>query len=370
MNQQIFYTYLLKNKTTGLSYYGVRYGKNCHPNDFWKTYFTSSKVIKSLILTYGKDDFVFQIRKTFLLKENAIKWENKVNRRLTVKSKKFLNKGYIHSMNSKYFNRKCISLVNLELNKEIKFPEDLPIPADWVKGRLCDTNKGKIRCHNPLTGEELVVLTRSEIPPGYKQGVVSRKPFNNPNTGEQSTFSKFDQIPEGWVPGSIQNTISDKIACFNPLTNKIKFVNDEYEIPKDWIKGIPKSGLKDKISIFNVGTGEEKMINKNSEIPDGWKKGKPSLKTRPVNKTKLITNVETGNYIVIKYDEQIPDGYIDQHPRKGIPNTWSKKLKWFTNVETNQIKMLDPDNVDLNIWVLGRGIKNQKPLVACSFPQY
>lgn len=370
MKSQIFYTYLLKNKTTGLSYYGVRYSKTCHPDDFWKTYFTSSKVIKSLILTYGKDDFVFQIRKTFNIKESAIKWENTVNRRLTVKSKKFLNKGYIHPLNSKYFNRKCISLINIELNKEIKFPEDLPIPIGWVRGRLCNTIKDKIRCHNPLTGEEKIVKSYSEIPKGYKQGIISRKPFNNPKTGEQSSFSKFDQIPEDWVQGSIQNTISNRIACFNPENGKIIFVTKEDEIPENWIKGIPKSGLKDKISIFNIETSEEKMIDKTSEIPNGWKKGKPSLKTRQVNRTKLVTNVETGKYIAIKCDEKIPDGYIDQHPRKGISNTWSKKLKWFTNLKTNQITMLDPNTVDLSIWVQGRGIKNQKLITACSYQQY
>lgn len=51
------YTYLIKLKRTGQLYCGVRAAKNCHPDDFWKTYFTSSKVVKQIIEVYGKESF-------------------------------------------------------------------------------------------------------------------------------------------------------------------------------------------------------------------------------------------------------------------------------------------------------------------------
>lgn len=87
------YTYLLKHKPTGLFYYGVRYSKDCNPEDFWVKYFTSSKSVKKLIENYGKDSFEYEIRKTFDSAEKAIMWENKVLKRLNViNNPKFLNK--------------------------------------------------------------------------------------------------------------------------------------------------------------------------------------------------------------------------------------------------------------------------------------
>lgn len=59
------YVYIIKNKTTQLKYLGVRYAKNCHPNDFWVTYFTSSKLVKKLIDLYGKEDFYIKILHKF-----------------------------------------------------------------------------------------------------------------------------------------------------------------------------------------------------------------------------------------------------------------------------------------------------------------
>lgn len=36
------YTYLIGWSKHNIWYYGKRTAKNCHPNDFWVTYFTSS----------------------------------------------------------------------------------------------------------------------------------------------------------------------------------------------------------------------------------------------------------------------------------------------------------------------------------------
>jgi hypothetical protein len=61
MKEWIPYVYVVKNKTTGLKYLGVRYAKGCHPDDLWVTYFTSSSLIKKLIDTYGKNDFYVKV---------------------------------------------------------------------------------------------------------------------------------------------------------------------------------------------------------------------------------------------------------------------------------------------------------------------
>lgn len=76
------FTYYIFHKPTGLKYYGVRFGKDCHPDSLWKTYFTSSRLVKSLIKDHGIDSFVVEVRKTFTTVEAAQYWEAKVIRRL------------------------------------------------------------------------------------------------------------------------------------------------------------------------------------------------------------------------------------------------------------------------------------------------
>lgn len=101
------YTYLLKCPN-GKYYYGVKYGKKkpniANPDKFWITYFTSSKNVHDLISIYGKDAFSFEIRRTFETAEQAIKWESKVNKKLTTKSDKFLNDSFVDGRNQQGTN--------------------------------------------------------------------------------------------------------------------------------------------------------------------------------------------------------------------------------------------------------------------------
>lgn len=87
------YTYLIGWSQLNKWYYGVRYGKNCSPDDLWKSYFTSSKYVHQLRLSMGEPDII-EIRKTFKNAKLALKWENTVLKRLKVKSNndKWLNK--------------------------------------------------------------------------------------------------------------------------------------------------------------------------------------------------------------------------------------------------------------------------------------
>ena len=86
------YTYLIGWSKLNIWYYGVRYSKNCDPNDLWKTYFTSSKSVKKFTLENGNPDII-QIRKTFKDKNSAIIWESRVLTKLNVIHKEeWLNK--------------------------------------------------------------------------------------------------------------------------------------------------------------------------------------------------------------------------------------------------------------------------------------
>ena len=65
MHDRTPFVYSVRNRTTGLFYYGSRYGKGCHPSDLWKTYFTSSKMVELLVETHGKDDFDVYVIQAF-----------------------------------------------------------------------------------------------------------------------------------------------------------------------------------------------------------------------------------------------------------------------------------------------------------------
>lgn len=86
------YTYLIGWSQLNKWYYGVRFGKNCHPSEFWVKYFTSSNRVKDMREKFGDPDII-QIRKTFDSAESAKKWETKVLVRCKVhKQEKWLNR--------------------------------------------------------------------------------------------------------------------------------------------------------------------------------------------------------------------------------------------------------------------------------------
>lgn len=90
-NRYLPYTYRIFCIPTREYYYGVRYAQTCHPDEFWITYFTSSKTVHRLIEEYGTHAFIFEIRRTFISQSAAIKWEHRVNQ-YTVKWDTYLNK--------------------------------------------------------------------------------------------------------------------------------------------------------------------------------------------------------------------------------------------------------------------------------------
>lgn len=91
------YTYLVGWSKFHLFYYGVQYGKTANPKNLWKTYFTSSKVVKEFAETNGDPDII-QIRQVFDSPEKAKEWERKVLTRMKVtESSVFMNQHNNHA---------------------------------------------------------------------------------------------------------------------------------------------------------------------------------------------------------------------------------------------------------------------------------
>ena len=134
------YVYLIGWSKLDRWYYGCSYARStkiANPQNLWKTYFTSSKLVKKFRKIHGEPD-VIQIRKTFEVAEQALSWEAKVIYRMDMvgdlrflnqkdMSNRFRNKGgYNHTEKSKqtYRNsytaerRKFLSEMSQELNKK------------------------------------------------------------------------------------------------------------------------------------------------------------------------------------------------------------------------------------------------------------
>ena len=62
--KHIPYVYFIKWTVTDQKYVGVRYAKDCHPDDLFESYFTSSKYVKKHIAIHGKPDII-HVCKTF-----------------------------------------------------------------------------------------------------------------------------------------------------------------------------------------------------------------------------------------------------------------------------------------------------------------
>lgn len=81
------YTYRIFHIPTKMWYYGVKFSKNCHPDDFWVTYYTSSKLVKALIEHFGKDSFIIKRIKKFSTKSEAVRWEQMFLTRINAASR-------------------------------------------------------------------------------------------------------------------------------------------------------------------------------------------------------------------------------------------------------------------------------------------
>lgn len=95
------FTYLIGWSKLNRWYYGSRtaritrclYESGCHPDDLWKTYFTSSNHVEEFRQKFGEPD-VIQIRRVFRSADDCLKWEYRVIKRLNLMNNpKWLNRG-------------------------------------------------------------------------------------------------------------------------------------------------------------------------------------------------------------------------------------------------------------------------------------
>jgi hypothetical protein len=171
--EHIPYTYLVGWSSLNKYYYGVRFAKDCHPNEFWVKYFTSSQKVKHLRVTHGDPDII-QIRKTFKTKNSARLWEKKVLKRLDVlNEEKWLNENIAGA---------TIQTPENNLSRSIKLKGKKV--SEFTKKVASITHKGKILSSE--TKQKLSELNRGSNHPQYgmksseeKKKKISEKNKNN-----------------------------------------------------------------------------------------------------------------------------------------------------------------------------------------------
>jgi hypothetical protein len=256
--ETIPYTYLLKNKTTGMFYYGVQYNKHAHPKNFWTTYFTSSNVVKEMIEKYGLEDWEYEIRKIFKTTTAALKWETTVLRRINALfHPKFLNKsnGYWNNADLRW----CYCIQDHSILKMV--PKDTKLPEGWdwgepnISSRMQGNNYTKgykwIKNINDSTIGKMIPKDQ-HIPTGFECGRPTTHIKNSTkgyrwvheisNPWNHFQIKLNESLPDGFAFGIGQH----KEHCNNHVTTKGKlwanngiehlFV-DSSEIPEGFIKG-------------------------------------------------------------------------------------------------------------------------------------
>ena len=260
------YCYLIGWSKLNKYYYGVRTARNCNPNDFWVKYFTSSKQVKRMIREYGDPDII-QIRKTFLDKDSAMKWESKVLRRLRANIRNdFLNlcntfsdfniSGYTTVKNLKSGKNEVVTCEEFKNGKNILYEHmnKGKIASEETRIKISENRKGKI------VSEE----TRIKISESLKG---EKHPFYNKNHSDE-TKRKMSEAKKN-------------------ISNETRIKMSEYR------KGKTHSEeSKKKMSEANKGKSHSEETKK---IMSESRKNKIWI-VNPNNETKFILSNEFENY--------------------------------------------------------------------------
>ena len=153
------YVYLIGWSNHDKWYIGARWAKDCHPDDLFKTYFTSSRHVKAFIQKHGLPD-VIKVRKTFDNIQSARLYEEKLLRRLDViKSDRWINK----SVNGRYLKHgaqepdhiaKRISagyktrLANGGFKVSPEHALRISLSLKGVSKTFTESHKRNLKCHN------------------------------------------------------------------------------------------------------------------------------------------------------------------------------------------------------------------------------
>jgi hypothetical protein len=184
----IYYTYLIGWSNHNKWYYGVRYSKDANPDELWKRYFTSSKVVKYFMEVNGDPDII-EIRKTFDSPVKARVWESKVLNRMRVSSdNKFLN---------------------ITTNAAPMSPSELPREVEALR-------RMKISSSHKMSNRKRT--SQKDSYPDSAKATISQKAKDRWSKVDRSVLS--EQMKQGWKNMSQESEEARKISWKNAYDSK------------------------------------------------------------------------------------------------------------------------------------------------------
>ena len=271
------YFYIIEFSLTGQYYAGSRYTKKLNErnirNDLWQRYFTSSKVIKMLISTFGKDSFTIKKLKVFNNLHEAKIYETKFLKKIDAKN----NPKMLNQSNSVFENAPELKwITNGVLSTMIS--KNKPIfPGFWA-GRNTKVHK-KSSKGNSLKNKTHVIdiLTndRMMIPKNEFDGSKHRRP--------NMAYNK------------------DRIWVYDPISNKSKIIKHTDSIPDGWLRGNPR---RKKTTWYHDPITQINYQLKDNDIPS------PNLKKGRFYPFAWYTNPLTNDNLLCNIQDNPPEGYI------------------------------------------------------------
>jgi len=271
------YTYLLIFDHPDLPkkyYYGVQYGKNAHPDNLWKTYFSSGKKVHDLIEQYGEENFVFEIRRIFKNPEHAKTWEQKVLQRMKVKDNPdWLNEndhfappiisGEKHWLYGKSLPKNTLKKAVQSRQEKLKDPEYKKWLSDIMSNRDFSWITEEWKEKRSLQYKQLyknrpdLMKRLVENNKGTKNGMYGK-------TQKESSRQLMSQAHKG-----------KKLGKDNPMFGTTR---------PDSVKDAISKSRKNKRWIYDPLTRIQKSVDKNSlevYLAQGWKLGRLKYKDDP-----------------------------------------------------------------------------------------
>lgn len=273
------YFYIIKFLETDQYYAGSRYTKTLTEtninNDLWKRYFTSSKIIKILIKTFGKNAFVIEKIKIFNNQYDAKNYEIRFLKRIDAKN----NPKMLNQSNSVFENSPELKwITNGEVSTMI--PKVKPLFPGFRLGRTQPTKKisknqgprNRIHVIDIKTNDRMMILKNEFDSSKYQK---SNQAYNkgrtwiyNPETGESKIIKDISNIPNGWIKG---NPRRKKSRWYHDPETQINYQLKEKEIPTPNLK---KGRFYPYVWYTNPETKSNILCKLSDEPPVGYVKGR------------------------------------------------------------------------------------------------
>jgi len=197
------YTYLIGWPEHDRWYYGVRYARDCHPDELWVTYFTSSRHVSKFAEEHG-DPSVIAVRKIFEESEihKARLYEHRVLRRMRViGDKRWLNRTNNKSIEPKYGDDNSSKRpevkkkISESVTKTAKRGVDHPLKNPDTRLKVSKKLKGRKR---PWAVGDLNVAKRPEVRKKLSRPGELNPFFGKNHTDElkEETSKRFKGVPK------------------------------------------------------------------------------------------------------------------------------------------------------------------------------